>query len=184
MNHELFVCIVIVVQSWLVLTQDEIGLKADHIVKESSKLVNFASKHNVWARVLVQIQLMLMNMLLKSLTLLSQFAYLVSKLENVEEFLGLSELLLFGNPVLKICKESLHARESVLSEILRGWFILLDTFQVFDSQVGLLTLFINDGCEFVILLLNFLDNFLFNAFLLHNSVIHGAAVLERSVGLL
>ena len=48
MDHQLVVQIIVVVQSWLVLRQDEIGLKANNVVQESSEFVNFAAHDNVW----------------------------------------------------------------------------------------------------------------------------------------
>lgn len=132
MDHQLSVCIVVVVKTRFVLTEDKIWLEADYIMKESSKLVNLASNNDVWARVFVEVQLMLLNMLFKGLTLLSQFFYLVSQFKHVEEFSCLCKLFLSSYPFFKVFEEGLHAGKSVLSEVLGRRLVLLNTFQVFD----------------------------------------------------
>lgn len=132
MDHQLSVGIVVVVKTRFVLTEDKIWLKADHIMKESSKLVDLASNDDVWARVFVEVQLVLLNMLFKGITLLGQFFYLVSQLEHVEELSGLCKLFLSCYPIFEVGEECLHASESVLSEVLGRRLVLLNTLQVFD----------------------------------------------------
>ncbi len=131
-DHQLSVGIIVVVKTRFVLTEDEIWLKADYIMKESSKLVNLASNNDVWARVFVEVQLVLLNILLKGLTLLGQFFYLISQFEHVEELSSLCKLLLGSYPTFKVGEECLHAGKSVLSEVLGRRLVLLNTFQVFD----------------------------------------------------
>jgi len=109
-NHQLSIRIVVVVQTGLVLAQDKIWLEAHNIVQKSSELVNFASDHNIWARVFVEIESMLLNILFEQIALLSQLLNLVSKLKYLEKAPSLSQLFLLADSVLKIRKESLHAR--------------------------------------------------------------------------
>ncbi len=132
MDHQLSVGIVVVVKTRFVLTEDEIWLKADNIMEESSKLVDLASHNDVWARVFVEVQLMLLNMFLKGLTLLGQFFNLVSQFEHAEELSCLCELFLSIYPFFEIFEECLHGSEGVLSEVLGRRLVLLNTFQVFD----------------------------------------------------
>ena len=70
-----------------------------------------------------------------------------------------------------------------MGEILWRWRVLLDTFQVLDCQESLFALLVDDGGQLVILMLNLLDDLLFNALLLHDSVLHGATLLECGLGL-
>lgn len=55
---------------------------------------------------------------------------------------------------------------------------------MFDCHESFLSLLINDRCEPVVLLLYFLDNLLFDAFLLRHRVFHIGAVCESFIGLL
>ena len=110
MNHQLSVRVVVVVQTGLVLAQDEIWLEAHYVVQKSSELVNFASDHNVWARVFIEVESMRLNILFEQIALLSQLLNLVSQLKYLEKALSLGQLFLLANSVLKIRKESLHAR--------------------------------------------------------------------------
>ena len=57
------------------------------------------------------------------------------------------------------------------------------TFEVLNRKKGLLTLLINDCCKFSVLVLNLLDDFFLDAFLLLNSRFHGLTILERCVRL-
>ena len=50
-----------------------------------------------------------------------------------------------------------------------------------NRQKSLLPLLINDRCKSVILLRNFLDDFLFNAFLLEDRVLHLGALRESGL---
>ena len=40
MNHHLIIGVIIIVQAWFILTEDEVGLKADYIIKEATELVD------------------------------------------------------------------------------------------------------------------------------------------------
>ena len=40
MNHHLIIGVIIIVQAWLILAEDEVGLKADHIIEEATELVD------------------------------------------------------------------------------------------------------------------------------------------------
>ncbi len=75
-------------QTRLILTQNKVWLEAHYVVKEASKLVDFAPHNDIWARVFVEIQFVLLNVLLESFTLLSQFFDLVPKLEHIKELLA------------------------------------------------------------------------------------------------
>ena len=77
--------------------------------------------------------------------------------------------------------KGLQVGESLLSEIFRRWRILLNAFKMLDCQISVLALFIDDGSKLVVLSLNFLDNLLFDAFLLHHSGLHVIAIMQGSV---
>lgn len=80
MDHHLIVGAVIIVQAWLVLTQNEIRLKADHIVEEPAELVDFRANNDIWARVVGQVSLMLLDFYFQDLTFLTKVSYLISEL--------------------------------------------------------------------------------------------------------
>ena len=128
MNHQLSIRIVVVVQTGLVLAQYEIWLEAHYIVQKPSELVNLASHHNIWARVFIEVESMRLNIFFEQIALLSQLLNLVSELKYLEKAPSLSQLFLLANSVLKIRKESLHARKSVLSKIFGRGSVLLNAF--------------------------------------------------------
>lgn len=83
-----------------------------------------------------------------------------------------------GDSSLKIPDEIAKVFQCFRGEVLGRRCVLLDAFQVLDRQEGLLPLLINDSCESIILLLNFLDDFLFDALLLKDCVSHVGAICE------
>ncbi len=90
---------------------------------------------------------------------------------------------MFVDSALQILDESLQGRKSFLSEILRRWRVFLNALQMLDSEESLLTLLVNNGGKLVVLVLDLLDDFLFDALLFKNSVFHGRALAKGFVGL-
>ena len=64
-NHQVVAGIVIVVKARLILREDEVRLKGDHIMQEASELVYFRSDNDVWARVVIQVNLVLVDLRLE-----------------------------------------------------------------------------------------------------------------------
>ena len=83
-----------------------------------------------------------------------------------------------GDSPLKIPDEIAEVSQCFRGEVLRRRRVLLDALQVLDRQEGLFPLLINDRCESIILLLNFLDDFLFDSLLLKDRVFHGGALCQ------
>ena len=171
-NHQLAVCVIVVVQARLVLAQDEVRLKADDIVEEATELVNFAAYDNIRARVFFKVALVHFNLLPESVALGGQLLNLVAQLQHGEEILFRGELPLFFYTALQVLNKGLQRREGLLREILRRRRILLNALQVLDRQKSLLSLLIDNRCELVVLVLDLLDNLFLDAFLLQDSVLH------------
>ena len=172
MNHQLAVCVIVVVQARLVLAQDEVRLKADDIVEEATELVNFAAYDNIRARVFFKVALVHFNLLPESVALGGQLLNLVAQLQHREEVLFRGELPLFFYTALQVLNKGLQRREGLLREILRRRRILLYALQVLDRQKSLLSLLIDNCCELVVLVLDLLDNLFLDAFLLQDGVLH------------
>ena len=85
-------------------------------------------------------------------------------------------MLLLRDSAFKIPDKLAKVAQSFLSKVLRGRCILLDALQVLNRQEGLFPLLVNDRSKPVILLLNFLYNFLFDALLLKNCRLHLGAL--------
>ena len=83
-----------------------------------------------------------------------------------------------GDSPLKIPDEIAEVSQCFRGEVLRRRRVLLDALQVLYRQEGLFPLLINDRCESIILLLNFLDDFLFDSLLLKDRVFHGGALCQ------
>ena len=133
MDHQLAVGVVVVVQTGLVLAQDEVGLEADHVMEEAAELVDLTLNDDVRARVLLKVSLVLNDILFEHFRLLRQLIDLVSQLEHGEEVLGVGKRLLLSDASLKVLHKCLKTVESLKGEILRRRRVLLDTFKVLDG---------------------------------------------------
>lgn len=49
MDHQLVVVFIIVVQSGLILRENEIRLEANHVMQEASELINLTAHDDVWS---------------------------------------------------------------------------------------------------------------------------------------
>ena len=172
MNHKLPVCVVVIVQTRLVLGKNKVGLEADHVMQEPSELVHLALHNNVRARVVVQVLLVLINVFLEILTLLCEILDLVAQLEHGEEILLFRQVFLLRDAFRELLVECTEGAQGFLGEVLRRGLVLLDTLEVLDCEECLLSLLVNNGFELVVLMLHLLDDFLLNAFLLHHRVFH------------
>ena len=59
MNVEFFCFLIIIVKSWAGRSKYVIRLEADHVLKETSKLINLTLHLNIWARILLEKAIML-----------------------------------------------------------------------------------------------------------------------------
>jgi len=55
MDHHLIICVVIVMQPWLILTKNKIWLKTHHVMKEATELIHLRSYCDVRARMSNQV---------------------------------------------------------------------------------------------------------------------------------
>ena len=47
MDHQIICLIIVVMQAWLVLSENEVGLEADHVVQEAAELIDFTANDDV-----------------------------------------------------------------------------------------------------------------------------------------
>ena len=73
--------------------------------------------------------------------------------------------------------------KSLLSEVFGRRCVLLNTFEVSNCLESLLTLLVDDCCEFSVLMLYLLDDLFLDTFLLLYSRLHGLTFLKRCVRL-
>ena len=114
-------------ESRLLLSKDEVRLKAYHIFEEASEFVKLGSDDDIGSRVLLKEGLVRSDCLLELLGLLLEFVELASKFEDFKEVLLVRECL----HVLDVCfnplDEGVHVRQGALGEIFWRWLVLLDT---------------------------------------------------------
>ena len=183
-DHQLAVDFVIIVQTGLVLRENEVGLEADHIVKESSELVDFTPNDDVRARVVFQVLLVVRNLLLELLCSFCQVLDLAAKLEHIKEVFRIGECFLLGNASLEVFLECFKVDKCLLSEVLRRGSVLLYALKVLNREECLLSLLVHDGLELIVLMLDLLHNLLFDSLLLHHDGFHGGTGGEGSVSLI
>ena len=124
---------------------------------------------------------MLSDLDAKGLSLPLYLINLISQLEHGEEILLIRQCFLLSDSSLKILDEVAKVSQCFLSEVLGRRCVLLDALQVLDCQKGLLSLLINYRCEPIILLLNFLNDFLLDALLLKDRVLHAGTIFKGSL---
>ena len=127
---------------------------------------------------------MLRDLDLKGLGLPIQIINLIAQPEYREEILFIRQCFLLGDSSLKILDEIAEVSQCFRGEVLGRRRVLLDALQVLYRQEGLLSLLINDRGEPIILLLNFLYDFLLDTLLLLDSGLHGGAICQGSLRLL
>ena len=120
-------------QTRLFLWQDEIWLKTNNIMEESSELINFTTDNNIRSRIILQIRSVLVNSLFESIRLVSKAFKLSTKFEYFKELFLLSELFLLLNAAFQVLHKLWQIRQSFLREILRRRCILLNTLEMFDG---------------------------------------------------
>ena len=178
-NLHLLVVFVIVVQTGSVSLQNVVGLEADDIVEEASKLVNFTAHLNSGSSILLDKLRVSPELTCKLLGARLQLVKSLSLLKHVQILLLTAELSLFFDTVLNLLLESIERLQSFRCEVLGRRLVLLHTFQMLDDILSLHLLFIDDHFELLILLVDLLEHFLFKTFLLLQLVLHVLAGSER-----
>ena len=100
MDHHLIVWCIVVVETRLLLRQNEVRFEADHVVQEASELVYLASHDNVWPTVLFKIILVILYLLLVGIGFLRKSIDRVTQFKDSEEISLPSKLLLSLNTSL------------------------------------------------------------------------------------
>ena len=102
----------------------------------------------------------------------------LSQLKHLKILLRLAEALLPCDFLLNLGLEVLQLHQGLSGEVFGGWFVLLHALKMLDDVLSLCLLFIDDGFQLVVLLVDFLEHLFLQAFLAHHSILHIRARLE------
>ena len=131
-------------KSWLAWCEDVVRLEADNIVKETAELIDFTLNLNVWARVLLEEGVVLVDLHFQQIQLKSIVFYHLLLLKNVQELTRAELLSKLLYHCLHSCRERVQIFQCFNSEVLWGWPVILHALQVPYDVLGILLLVIND----------------------------------------
>lgn len=104
--------------------ENEVRLKADHILKEASEFVELTLHDNVWARVLLKVVFVLVDLLLENFVFGLQVVECVPQQKHLEKLLFASQLLHSVDLLLDVLDEAIHCGQGRHREVFRRWGVL------------------------------------------------------------
>ena len=93
-------------------------------------------------------------------------------LENVYKSLRLNKLLHALDVLVHFVRELIESLQGLSSKVLRRWLVALHTLQVPYDILCTLLLLVNDALQIVVLLLYLVQDFILQAHLVGNSLLH------------
>jgi len=167
-----------VVESWSILLEDVVWLKADNVMEEAAEFVDFRTYLDLWSRVFLQVTFVCRNCIFKLFCLRCQSIKLVSLLQDLEELSLLTQLSLLLDAFFDLHDKGLHAVKCLLCEVLARWCVLLNAFQVLDGVLSDDSLLIDDRLQLIVLTVHLPNDFFLDALLSLDNIGHVRAAIE------